>query len=87
MIQLNGTAACDMRDQLWKLVWEKKITKPQITDRLAKMELPDWLQSQILQMTKYRQCDRTTDSVEQAMEAAVHRKIIDKILKEENQQP
>ena len=83
MIQLNDTSACLMRDELIKARYDKKITLKQITDRLCELDIPDWLQSQILEMTDYRKYERTTCAVEQAMEAAVCYKIVEKLLKEE----
>ena len=65
-----------MRDELKKLRFEKKITLIEITDKLSKMELPKWLQSQILKMYNYKKYERTTCPIEQSMEAAVNYHII-----------
>ncbi len=83
MLQLENTSACLMRDRLSKERYAKKITTSQITDRLSKIEIPDWLQAEILQMVNYRKYDRTTCPVEQAMEAAIISKIVEQILKGE----
>lgn len=80
MIQMIGTAACEMRDRLIIARREKKITLAKITDKLSKIELPKWLQSQILQMVEYRKYDRITCPIEQAMEAAVHYHILNDII-------
>lgn len=82
-MKLKGTTACKMRDALIKARFEKKITLKQITDRLCKQEIPMWLQSQIIQMVKYREYYRITCPVELAMEAAVNYKILQEIIKEE----
>lgn len=83
MIQLNDTSACLMRDELRSAWLNKKITLTQIKDRLCKLEIPEWLQSQILEMVEYRKYDRITCPIEQAMEAAVCYKIVQKLIKEE----
>lgn len=80
---LEGTAACTMRDELKKAREEEKITLKEITDRLSKMELPKWLQGQIMQMTNYRKSDRITCPVELAMEAAVSYHILNELMEEE----
>jgi hypothetical protein len=80
---LEGTAACTMRDELKKARYEKKITLKEITDKLSKMELPTWLQGQILQMTNHRKHERITCPVEQAMEAAVSSHILNELIAEE----
>lgn len=77
---LTDTTACNMRDELLKARRDKKITLDQITKRLSKMEIPLWLQSQILQMRKYREYDRITCPVELAMEAAVNLHILNEIM-------
>jgi hypothetical protein len=79
---LEGTAACSMRDELKKARFEKKITLKEITDKLSKMELPKWLQSQILQMSNHRKYDRITCPIEQAMEAAVNYHIVNELMNE-----
>lgn len=76
----TGTAACDMRDELSKARYDGKINLQEITDKMSKIEIPKWLQSQILQMVKYRIHDRCTCPIEQAMEAAVHYKIIEELM-------
>jgi len=83
MIKLTGTTACTMRDKLVSCWLNKDIKLSEITDRLTKIEIPDWLESQILQMVHYRQLDRCTCPVEQAMFQAVCNKIVDKLMKEE----
>ena len=80
---LEGTAACLMRDELKKARFEKKITLKEITDKLSKMELPKWLQSQILQMSNHRKYDRITCPIEQAMEAAVNYHIVNELMNED----
>lgn len=80
MIFLTDTSACLMRDELYKAISAKTITKKEITERLYKADIPDWLQAEILQMANYRKYDRITDPVEQAMEAAIHRKIIHQLV-------
>ncbi len=82
-LQQQGTAACKMRDDLIEARYAKKITLAQITDRLYKQDLPDWLQSQIIQMVRHRYTERITCAVELAMEKAVNMKIIDQIKAEE----
>lgn len=82
-IQQTGTAACKMRDELSKAYFANKITHKEITDRMIAQKLPKWLQSQILKMCKYRQYDRITNNIEQAMEKAVHYHILDGIIKKE----
>lgn len=82
--QLQNTTACKMRDELVNSRFSKKITLSEIRERLYKIELPDWLQSQILQMVNYNQTNRITCAVELAMESAVHRKILDKIIYQGN---
>ncbi len=82
-MQQTGTAACNMRDELWKAYSGKRITLSQITKRMQNREIPDWLQSQIIQMVRYREGERTTDPVEQAMAAAVYYHIV-KRLKDED---
>lgn len=82
-MQQTGTAACDMRDELWKAYASKRITLSQITKRMQNRELPDWLQSQIIQMVRFRETERIKDPVEQAMAAAVYYHIV-KRLKDED---
>lgn len=80
---LEGTAACILRNKLKQARFEKKITCKEITDKLSKMKLPKWLQSQILQMTNHRKYDRITCPIEQAMEAAVCYHIVCELINEE----
>ena len=83
MIKLEGTTACLMRDELEKARFDKKITTGQITNKLSKMELPDWLISQTLQMEQYRKFDRCTCPIEQAMAQAVYNKIVKDLMDKE----
>lgn len=71
MLQLQGTSACIMRDELMQARTNKLITCKEITDRMCKQDIPLWLQSQIIQMVNHRKYERITCPVEQAMEAAV----------------
>lgn len=80
---LEGNAACSMRDKLKKVRFEKKITLKEITNKLSNMELPKWLQSQILQMSNHRKYDRITCPIEQAMEAAVSYHILNELINED----
>jgi len=81
-MQLQNTPACKMRDALWVATFSNKvITRKEITDRLSKIEIPDWLQADILQMADHRKYERLTCPVEQAMEAAIHYKIVDELVK------
>jgi hypothetical protein len=68
-----------IRDGLLKAKIENKITCKEITLKLSKLELPKWLQSEILQMVNYKKYDRITCPIEQAMEAAVNIHIIKEI--------
>jgi len=79
---LDGTAACLMRDTLKKARFEKKITPKEIKNKLSKMELPKWLQGQILQMVNHRQYERITCPIEIAMESAVFYHILNEIMNE-----
>ena len=81
-MQLTGTNACKIRDTLLKARAEKKITLKQITDRLFEHGIPDWLQTEILQMVNHNKMKRITCPVELAMEAAVSSIILEEILKE-----
>ncbi len=81
---LDGTPACLIRDSLMKARAKKEITLKEITNSLSKISIPDWLQSQILQMSNYRKWDRITCPVEQAMEAAVHFHLLNNIMSERN---
>jgi hypothetical protein len=71
MNKLSGTTACKMRDILIVARHDKKITLKQITKRLCDMPMEKWLQAQIIEMVEYRQYDRITCPVEQAMHDAV----------------
>jgi len=82
-LQLEGTAACTMRDKLISAKFKGEITCKEITERLYNIEIPEWLEAQILQMVQYRWTERITCPIELAMEKAVHRKIVDRIIKEE----
>ncbi len=81
-MQLTGTTACKMRDELLKARSQKKITLKEITDRLCKQHIPEWLQGQIIQMTNHNRNKRITCPIEQAMEAAVSYKILLQVIKE-----
>lgn len=80
---LEGTSACKMRDELLKARSLKKITLKEITDKLSKLEIPKWLQSEILQMSNHRKYDRITCPIEQAMEAAVNYHIVNELMNED----
>jgi hypothetical protein len=80
-LQQENTTACMMRDILKEQWLLKNITLVQITDRLIKKDLPDWMQAEIIQMCNFNKFKRTTCPVEQAMEAAVCVKIIEEIYK------
>lgn len=84
-MQQSGTAACDMRDQLLKLVFAKKITPKQITDRLTKTDLPDFLRGQIIAMCQFNEMKRCTCFVEQAMYQAVCNHIVRELMDSERQ--
>ena len=81
MNKLTGTTACSIRDKLIAARHNKEITLKQITDRLSNMEMPMWLQGQIVEMVEYRQYDRITCPVEQAMHDAVCYHIVCEISK------
>lgn len=80
---LEGTSACKMRDELLKARSEKRINLKEITDKLSKLEIPKWLQSEILQMSNHRKYDRITCPVEQAMESAVAFHILKEIMNDD----
>jgi hypothetical protein len=82
MIQLTNTTACKIRDNLKSLWLNNKIKLHEITNRLCKIELPNWLQSQIIEMCDYRKYERCTCPVEQAMFDAVCYHIVVEITKE-----
>lgn len=81
MIQLTGTAACILRDELSKAWFSNQIELSEITNRLGRMVIPEFLKSQIIQMCEYRKYDRITDPIEQAMEKAIHFQIVRDIIK------
>lgn len=83
-ILLKGTAAALLRDGLYKAISGGSIKKSEITERIKSIYLPSWLQSEILQMAKYRELDRITDPVEQILEDEVHRRIITEIISNPN---
>lgn len=68
---IHGTIATEMRDKLKSEWFAKKIKLHQIKDRLCKLEIPEWLRSQIIQMSEYRKYDRIKDCIEEAMFDAV----------------
>jgi hypothetical protein len=74
-----NNSACMMRDELKKAWYERKITLADITTKLSKIDLPTWLQSEILHMVNHLKYDRCTCPVEQAMESAVHHHILNEI--------
>lgn len=80
---LEGTAACLMRDELNKARFKKLITPKEITDKLSKIDIPEWLRCQILQMSNHRKYERTTCPIEQAMESAVNYHIVKELLDDE----
>lgn len=80
MKKQTGTTACIIRDKLIELRCDKKITLDEITERLAKMEITEQLQGEIIQMVEYRKLERTTNPIEQAMFSAICDKIITEIL-------
>lgn len=82
-LQLEGTTACALRDKLKEAFYQKKITLKEITDKLCKIVLPEWLQAEILQMVSHNQYKRCTCPIEQCMEKAVHYFILKQILDEE----
>lgn len=72
-----------MRDALIRERLSQKITLKQITNRLCKIQLPEWLQGQIMEMAEHNKYNRATCPVEQAMLSAVCYHILDKIIKED----
>lgn len=81
---LHGTSATIMRDKLQEEWFAKRIKLHEITDRLCKLEIPDWLRGQIIEMSEYRKYDRIKDCVEEAMFNAVCYHIVKDLL-ESNQ--
>lgn len=69
---LSGTPACMFRDNLIKHIDSKKITIEGIRDNLCKIEIPDWLKDQILEMANFRKNDRAVCPIELAMLVAVN---------------
>jgi len=82
-MQQQGTTACQMRDELFKLRCEKRITPTQITKRLTAIDMPDWLRGEIIQMTSYNQYSRITCPIEQAMLQAVCNHIVKELMDNE----
>ena len=82
-MQQSGTTACDMRDQLIKAVFAKQITPKQITNRLTKIDLPDFLRGQIIAMCRFNETTRCTCFVEQAMYQAVCNHIVRELMDSE----
>jgi hypothetical protein len=71
MNKLTGTTACLIRDKLIDARHNKEITLKQITDRLCERGMENWLMAQIIEMVEYRQYERITCPIEQAMHDAV----------------
>jgi hypothetical protein len=71
-----------MRDALRKARYNKQITLKEIADKLSKIMIPLWLQSDIMRMVNHRKYDRITDPIEQAMEKAVCFHILNEIMNE-----
>lgn len=82
--QLTGTSACLLRDRLRSAWFDKRISTPEITRRLAAMNLPEWLISEILEMESHNKLNRLTCPIEQAMAGAVYVIIIDQIINAQN---
>jgi hypothetical protein len=80
MIQLNGTNATEMRDILKQNRSDKLINPREITERMVKATIPQWLRSQILEMVQYREYDRCTCPIEQAMAQAVYNLIVKELM-------
>jgi hypothetical protein len=81
LMKLTVTTACLIRDKLIKDWHNKKITLSQITERLCEYDMPEWLKGQIIEMVEFRQYDRITCPVEQAMHDAVCYHIVCEIKK------
>ena len=79
MLQLTNTSACLIRDKLRNNWLNNKIKLSEITERLSDLDIPNWLQGEIIQMCEYRMYDRITCPVEQAMLKAVCYKIVKEI--------
>ena len=80
---LQGTTATIMRDKLKDEWFGKRIKLHEITDRLCKLEIPEWLRKQIIQMSEHRKYDRVKDDIEEAMIDAVYYHIVKDLLKKE----
>ena len=63
MIQLNGTSATKMRDKLISERSDGNITPKEIESKLGKIEIPQWVREQIIEMVNYRVYDRCTCSI------------------------
>lgn len=83
---LHGTTATIMRDKLKEEWFSKRIKLHEIKDRLCKIEIPKWLQSQIIQMSEHRKYDRVKDSIEEAMFDAVCYHIVKELMSESKTQ-
>lgn len=81
--QLTGTSACLLRDGLMKAWFRKAITLSEITSKLSGYDLPDWLQTEILQMESFNKLNRFTCPIEQAMVSAVYIKIVDQLIQDD----
>lgn len=77
---LHGTTATLMRDKLKEEWFAKRIKLHEIKDRLCKLEIPEFLRSQIIQMSEYRKYDRIKDSIEEAMFDAACYHIVKEIM-------
>lgn len=84
MLKLENTPACKMRDELIKARYAKQITLNEITDKLIKIDLPLWLQGDIIAMVNHNKYKRITCAVELAMEAAVSVHILNEIMSDSN---
>jgi hypothetical protein len=79
-LQLHGTFASNLRDSIWALIYDKKVTKQQVRERL---HIPKQFHGDVLQMVQHNQYKRITDPVELIMEQNVHVQILEEIIKEE----
>lgn len=80
---LHGTTATLMRDKLKKEWFAKRIKLHEIKDRLCKLEIPEFLRSQIIQMSEYRKYDRIKDCIEEAMFDAVCYHIVKELMEQQ----
>lgn len=87
MIQLEGTSACKMRDILRTQWLNKEISKLEITRRLEKITIPAFLRGEIIEMVRYREADRCTCPIEQAMFSAVCTHIVSELMDAEKSKP